>query len=248
MITILQTELLKLRRTIVPWMILGVILIPIIFNFIYIAVSGFLEDSSFNWNTSLSFVNFLLTVLIAPIFYAGIASYIFSREYREGTVEAHFTYPYTRTSFFIGKMFIIYLFILLSCMLIFSVNLIICLLFADVPPPPHFIKTEILNSLKISVTQCAIVCITILASIAFRNNVAGILTAVIGCTTSIVMLFAALGDWQLLNPYFFSLVVTDLTNYRQSSIYSGLASISVIGVLALISALYLYKNNDITNN
>ncbi len=248
MITILQTELLKLRRTIVQWMTLGVILIPIVFNFIYIMLSGFLGNSSFNWNTSLVFVNFLQTVLIAPIFYAGIASYIFSREYREGTVESHFTYPYTRTSFFIGKVFIIFLLILISCLLIFSVNLIICLLFADVSPPPLFIKVEIMNSMKISVTQCARVCITILISITFRNNVAGILTAVIGCTTSIAMLFSASGDWQLLNPYFFSLMVTDLTSYGQSNIYSGMASISIIGVLAFLSALYLYKNNDITNN
>ncbi|MBG9544947.1 hypothetical protein ABE29_19950 [Cytobacillus firmus] len=248
MITILQTELLKLRRTIVQWMILGVILIPIVFNLIYVMLSGLLEDSAFNWNTSLVFVNFLLTVIIAPIFYAGIASFIFSREYREGTAEAHFTYPHSRASFFTGKVFIIFLFILTSCLLIFSVNLIICLLFADIPPPPNFIKSEILGSLRIAFTQCGLVCITILASIAFRNIVAGILTAVIGCTTSIAMLFSSLGDWQLLNPYFFSLVVTDLTNYKLKSIFSGVASITVIGVLAIIYALHLYKNNDVANH
>lgn len=247
MITIMQTELLKLRRTIVQWMILGVILIPISFNFIYVMISGFLGDPSFNWNTSLIFMNFLQTVIIAPIFYAGIASFIFSREYREGTMEAHFTYPYTRTFFFIGKLLIIFLFILLSCLLILSVNLIIVFLFADAPPPPLFIKIEILNSLRISLTQFALVCITILASIAFRNIVAGILTAVIGCTTSIAMLFSPSGDWQLLNPYYFSLVVTDLSSYGQGSIYLGIVSISIIGALAIFSALYLYKNKDITN-
>ncbi|WP_338753025.1 ABC transporter permease [Bacillus sp. FJAT-52991] len=247
MITILQTELLKLRRTMVQWMGICVIIIPIVFNFIYVILSSIMGNTTFNWGTALIYANFLLTVLIAPIFYAGIASYIFSREYREGTAEAHFTYPYKRTSFFIGKMMIIFLFIILSCFIIFSVNLIICLFFADVPPPPLFIKTGILDSIKISATQCALVCITILASIAFRNIVAGILTAVIGCATAIAMLFSAVGDWQLLNPYFFSMVVTDIQNYEQGYIYLGMGAIIIVGVLAFLSALHLYKNNDITN-
>lgn len=56
-------------------------------------------------------------------------------------------------------------------------------------------------------SQFALICNSILVSITFKNIVAGILTAVIGCSTSIAMFFSALGDWQLLNPLF-SLCVT----------------------------------------
>lgn len=231
----------------VQWMSICVIIIPIVFNFIYAMLSSSMGNASFNWSTALIYANFLLTVLIAPIFYAGIASYIFSREYREGTAEAHFTYPYKRTSFFIGKMIIIFLFIILSCFIIFSANLIISLFFADSPPPTLFIKIGFLNSIKISVTQCVLVCITILASLVFRNIVAGILTAVIGCSTAIAMLFSAVGDWQLLNPYFFSMVVTDIQNYDYDYIYLGVGVIIIVGVIAFLSALHIYKNNDITN-
>lgn len=245
MITILQTELIKLRRTMIPWMIAGVIIIPIVFNFIYVMLSDNTGNTTFNWSTAFVFVNFLLTILIAPIFYGSIASYIFSREYREGTVEAHFTYPYRRTSLFIGKMILIFLFIIISCFIIFGTNLIICLLFADVPPPSLFLKNEVFNTINIAVTQCVLICITILASIAFRNMIAGILTAVIGCSTAIAMLFLSLGDWQLLNPYFFSVTLADISNYEPIYIYSGIGVMFAMGAFAFLCALYLYKNNDI---
>lgn len=231
----------------VQWMSVCVIIIPIVFNLIYVVLSNILGNSSFNWSTAFIYANFLLTVLIAPIFYGGIASYIFSREYREGIAEVHFTYPYKRTSFFIGKMIITFLFIILSCFVILSVNLIICFFFADDFPPTLFIKTAILNSIKISATQCVLVSITVLASISFRNIVAGILTAVIGCSTAIAMLFSPVGDWQLLNPYFFSMVVTDIQNYEYGYICLGLGGLILVGVFAFLSALHLYKNNDITN-
>jgi hypothetical protein len=45
-------------------------------------------------------------VLVAPPLFATFSGYLFAREYQDKTINMLFTYPYARSSFFIGKMLI----------------------------------------------------------------------------------------------------------------------------------------------
>ena len=110
MITFIQMEFLKLKRSkIFLLSLIGAILPPLL---MFIAVTTFDEVQSFD--ALFKNVNMYMSAMFAVLIFAIIISYLFGREYNEHTLKTMLTIPISREKFLISKyiMFLVWIVIL----------------------------------------------------------------------------------------------------------------------------------------
>lgn len=110
MLTIIQMEFLKLKRSnIFSLSVIGAI-IPAFLMFI--AVTAFGEEGTFE--AFFTNINMYMSALFAVLLFAIIISYLFGREYNEHTLKTMLTIPISKGKFLISKyiMFLIWIVIL----------------------------------------------------------------------------------------------------------------------------------------
>lgn len=110
MITFIQMEFLKLKRSkIFLLSLMGAILPPLL---MFIAVTAFDEGRSFE--ALFTNVNMYMSAMFAVLIFAIIISYLFGREYSEHTLKTMLTIPISRKKFLISKyiMFLVWIVIL----------------------------------------------------------------------------------------------------------------------------------------
>ena len=110
MLTFIQMEFLKLKRSnIFLLSIIGAILPPLL---MFIAVIGFGEGNTFD--ILFTNVNMYMSSLFAVLLFAIIISYLFGREYNEHTLKTMLTIPISRGKFLLTKyiMFLVWIMIL----------------------------------------------------------------------------------------------------------------------------------------
>lgn len=110
MLTFIQMEFLKLKRSkIFLLSLMGAILPPLL---MFIAVTSFDEGQSFE--ALFSNVNMYMSAMFAVLIFAIIISYLFGREYNEHTLKTMLTIPVSREKFLASKyvMFLVWIVIL----------------------------------------------------------------------------------------------------------------------------------------
>ena len=110
MLTFIQMEFLKLKRSnIFLLSIMGAILPPLL---MFIAVVAFGEGNTFDM--LFTNVNMYMSALFAVLLFAIIISYLFGREYNEHTLKTMLTIPISRGKFLLAKyiMFLVWFLIL----------------------------------------------------------------------------------------------------------------------------------------
>ena len=110
MLTFIEMEFLKLKRSkIFLLSLLGAILPPLL---MFIAVSSFDEGQTFE--VLFNNVNMYMSAMFAVLIFAIIISYLFGREYNEHTLKTMLTIPVSREKFLASKyiMFLVWIVIL----------------------------------------------------------------------------------------------------------------------------------------
>ena len=110
MLTFIEMEFLKLKRSkIFLLSLMGAILPPLL---MFIAVTSFEEGQSFE--ALFSNVNMYMSAMFAVLIFAIIISYLFGREYNEHTLKTMLTIPISRGKFLMSKyvMFLVWIVIL----------------------------------------------------------------------------------------------------------------------------------------
>ncbi len=110
MLTFIQMEFLKLKRSrIFLLSLMGAILPPLL---MFIAVTSFDEGHTFE--ALFTNVNMYMSALFAVLLFAIIISYLFGREYNEHTLKTMLTIPMSRGKFLLAKyvMFLVWILIL----------------------------------------------------------------------------------------------------------------------------------------
>ncbi|WP_406533883.1 ABC transporter permease [Methanobrevibacter sp.] len=110
MLTFLQMEFLKLKRSNIFLLSLGGAVLPPLLMFI--AVTAFEEGSTFDM--LFTNVNMYMSALFAVLLFAIIIAYLFGREYNEHTLKTMLTIPISRGKFLLAKyvMFLVWILIL----------------------------------------------------------------------------------------------------------------------------------------
>ena len=110
MLTFIEMEFLKLKRSkIFLLSLMGAILPPLL---MFIAVTSFDEGQTFE--ALFTNVNMYMSAMFAVLIFAIIISYLFGREYNEHTLKTMLTIPVSRGKFLISKyiMFLVWIVIL----------------------------------------------------------------------------------------------------------------------------------------
>ena len=110
MLTFIQMEFLKLKRSkIFLLSLMGAILPPLL---MFIAATSFNETQSFE--ALFANVNMYMSAMFAVLIFAIIISYLFGREYNEHTLKTMLTIPISREKFLVSKyiMFLVWIVIL----------------------------------------------------------------------------------------------------------------------------------------
>ena len=110
MLTFIQMEFLKLKRSkIFLLSLMGAILPPLL---MFIATTSFNETQSFE--ALFANVNMYMSAMFAVLIFAIIISYLFGREYNEHTLKTMLTIPISREKFLVSKyiMFLVWIVIL----------------------------------------------------------------------------------------------------------------------------------------
>ena len=110
MLTFIQMEFLKLKRSNIFLLSLGGAVLPPLLMFI--AVTAFEEGSTFDM--LFTNVNMYMSALFAVLLFAIIIAYLFGREYNEHTLKTMLTIPISRGKFLLAKyvMFLVWILIL----------------------------------------------------------------------------------------------------------------------------------------
>lgn len=110
MLTFIQMEFLKLKRSNIFLLSLGGAILPPLLMFI--AVTTFGEGNTFDM--LFTNVNMYMSALFAVLLFAIIISYLFGREYNEHTLKTMLTIPISRGKFLLAKyvMFLVWILII----------------------------------------------------------------------------------------------------------------------------------------
>lgn len=132
MLNILWTELLKLKRTNLLWLVIIGAITPALLNCL-------VEIEHLDWENFLQNNLIFYTLLTGSVMFALIGGYIVAREFIERTANQLFAYPYHRSLLMMGKFMVILLIILIMFLVNFFVVILSGMMIGEEP-----LSTEIL--------------------------------------------------------------------------------------------------------
>ncbi|WP_106766269.1 ABC transporter permease [Paenibacillus faecalis] len=243
--TILYTELLKCKRASILWVLAAVIVIPSLISFFIGFGSWYVLDSPPQWSGFLVYSQALINMLIGPPVFAMLASFLFAREYHEGTVNSIFLYPRHRALFFFGKLCILLLLIAAIIGVTFLISLGIGSIFTTTSLPFDLFTNKVLELLKIIGLQFLLVPIAILAGVLSRQVIAGIIVGIAGVTSSVILMIAATPfQYSVYNPYSFVTFIID-SPLEGPLMIRGFGTLLTLSILCTAISYYHYVSSDV---
>lgn len=243
--TILYTELLKCKRASILWVIAAVIAIPTLISLFIGFGSIFVLHSPPKWSGFLVYSQTIMNMLIGPPAFAMLGSFMFSREYLEGTVNSTFLYPRPRALFFFGKLGVLFFLIAAIIIAIFLISLGLGLIFTDAPLPGDLFIGNVWELLKIILLQFLLVPIAILMGVLSRQVIAGIIVGVVGIASSILLLIANTPmHISVLNPYSFVAIIIN-SSLEAPLMTRGYGTLLFIFILCTAISYRFYVSSDV---
>jgi len=235
------TELLKLKRTILPWIVaLGGILPACI---ALLMVSS--ENSKVTWEllavSSLNYMNMSALLLIAV--FIGL---IFAGEYNTNTISILFTYPVSRFRFYIGKLITILIVVIVIYLVLFISTLAFGIAGVKNFPSGEFLVKFFKFSLVVAVLNFVFVPVTVLAC----NLVKGVATSVVTgmCYVLVYMCFLGSDSGLYIPVCTPSMIISNSFVSNSINATDSRSIILIAGITFLISFLISavnYSNSDI---
>lgn len=242
MISIIYSEILKLKKSNTLFLILvGALVMPIFFD-IALLIQG-ARNFHFSYYAYRSEGNNVM--ILSTMIFALLAGKVFSREYSDQTCATLFCYPYKRTQIFIGKLLVIYIMMIISYFIQGIYTYGSYFVFSDL----GISIDEIIGNLKFTVVvllfQMALIPIPVL----FVNLKRSFVPASAYGIFASICIFTLTDSDKIINK-FNPLLSTRffVENYYRDGnfdFYSSVIGSSITFILFIILAIYQYKNAEI---
>jgi len=118
MVRILRAEAAKLRHSKLLWLTMLCVMFPTLVSTLMVLAS----NDAYSWQTWFHTNLQFQVMLMAPPLFSIFTGYIVAREYQDKTINTLFSYPYSRTSFYMSKMLIVAVMIVGTLIFTFAVN------------------------------------------------------------------------------------------------------------------------------
>ena len=122
--SITSTELKKLKDCKILWAIPTIFLLPNLLIFLVYAFHS--KFPIVVWKDYLLTPIMLINLLLGIGIFALLTGFIFSREYQEHMINNLFTYPISRSDFFVGKLIVMFLIIAVTLFSSFVLSISLC--------------------------------------------------------------------------------------------------------------------------
>lgn len=249
MFNIVYSEFLKLKKS---YLIIVTLIISIfipVFQCIgalsndYSGISDVLRNTLIkNYRANIEMICFQCLYII---FFALIASYIFSREFTDKTANILYTYPLSRTKIFIGKLLTLYMIIMFVYIVQFAATYLTLYIAWGEFPPKDFIVTDIKVNIYSALLQFVLVPIPILIGNITKNIILPVVYGILGAASNMFIMMA--GIYMQMSPlmlpalpiYYF---------YKGDPIDFVLTTASVVLTLVISMFLCIYHYNKIDIN
>lgn len=242
MLRTLQIEILKLKRSPMVWVsMLGVAVAPILNYLIFLSLkANNSSDISIERYFEQCYVFF--AVLIAPMMFGLIATYIFNREYQEGTLGNMLTIPTGRTELIISKMIILFGWIFFLILFNFGLSIFLNYMGVFIEFNKEIIINYLIGYLATGVLYFLLMPVTIFITLIFKSYIPSMGFSIFVTITSLVITntkFGELFPWSL--TY---LLATSFENFHYPVTYS-IASIVVTFIISFAACLVYFNRLDV---
>ncbi|MFL0198667.1 ABC transporter permease [Clostridium sp. WILCCON 0269] len=202
MLNIIYSEFLKLKKSyVIILTLITSILIPVFQCIIslsddYSSISDTLRANLIKtYRINIELICFELLYIV---FFALIASYIFSREFTDKTINTLYTYPISRTKIFIGKLYTIYILIVFVYFLEFVATYITLYISWGEFPSKNFITTDIKANVYSMLMQFLLIPIPILIGNITKNIIFPVVYGILAAASSTFLLL--MGIYMQMSP------------------------------------------------
>ncbi|WP_163581369.1 ABC transporter permease [Gracilibacillus saliphilus] len=237
MLSIIQTELLKLKRS---WIAL-LFIMGSLANAIFSIASP--NNNDLLWSDVLVKSSTYINLMIGAPLFALFAGFIIAQEYQQNTINQLFTYPRSRQQILIAKFIVIFLLIFATIFLSFLFTLLFGMFRVDQTLSFSLLGEFLVLNLVIVFLHFAITPIIVMLSILFKNYIVSIGIGIIAGFSCGLLATTPLGIYY---PWSGPVLVTydflELMNVDVSPVYLTLA---VCLVVPLSICFSLYKRADI---
>ena len=248
MFSVLYCEILKLKRS---WILLITVIPAIICSRSILNIYSDKDLYPFaGWDVLFS-ENQLFLCKVAPVFFAILVGFVFSREYKNHTISNIFTTPFSRIKTFLTKLItlllIITLTILISNILIFIFGRFV----VSGKPSAHTINVNGKAMLSFIFTHFALVSVIALIGIVAKNNIA---PSVFGLVAGMINMFLLLTRYKFYFPWSFPSIITGRIYveigylpdgyYGRNELYSTVI-FSVVVIIAFVSGMVYFLKSDV---
>lgn len=242
LIRTLHIEMIKLKRSPMVWVsVLGVAIAPILNYLIFLSLKAN-NSSAISIERYFDQCYVFFAVLIATMMFGLIATYIFNREYQEGTYGNMLTIPTGRTEVIISKMIILFGWIFFLILFNFGLSIFLNYMGLFI----KFSKEIIINYLKVylltGVLHFALMPVTIFITLIFKNYIPSIGFSVFVTISSLILTdtkFGELFPWSL--TY---LLATSQEEFYYPISYS-IASIVLTFIISLTACIVYFNKLDV---
>ncbi len=243
MINLLYTEFLKLKRSqMLLISMLGATTAPFVCFIAYLNMKSKKPGVPVLFNEVFSETNLYVVLLTGVTLYGVIATYLFNREYTENTLKNLLTIPVSRTSFFMSKLILLLIWILLLTVVAWGLTLI----FGLIGQFEGLSLTVLIKAFKEYIVGGIFLFLlttpTILVTLLFKNYVPSLVF-----TIAITMVNVLIGnsEYRVLYPWSAVLVIANKDFFPEYLPVYSYISIFTTSLLGFIVAIIHFKKEEI---
>ncbi|MGP4039114.1 ABC transporter permease [Gracilibacillus sp. D59] len=237
MLSIIQTELFKLKRS---WIAL-LFIIGSSANAVFSIATP--NSNDLMWSDVLVKSSTYINLLIGAPLFALFAGFIIAQEYQQNTINQLFTYPRSRQQILIGKFIVIFILIFATIFLSFLFTLLFGMFKVDQTLSFSVLGEYLVLNLLIVFLHFALTPIIVMLSIVFKNYVVSIAIGIIAGFSCGLLATTPLGSFY---PWSAPLLITyDLLELMNVDILPVYLTLAVCLIVPLYICFSLYKKSDI---
>lgn len=200
---ITNTEIKKIKNCKILWAIPTIALIPNLLVFLIYASNP--KFPIVVWENYFLLPVMLINLFLGIGFFALLTGFIFSREYQEHMINNLFTYPISRTNFFIGKLIVMFIIISVTLFSSFVLSILSGLILKHEPLTTALVLEYLKAYILMVIMHFALVPIVAQLSISKRNIIPPIILGICAMALNIIIMntpFNTIFPWAI--PTIFS--------------------------------------------
>lgn len=242
---VIIAEILKLKRTKILWLLPLIALFPVFLTFF-----GSLERD-ITWKDYYFFIWNTKNMVLGPVIFSLITGYVFSREYTDKTINALFTYPYSRSNYLFGKVVVVFLLLIISYCVTFFGTIITGMILIEDPASFQTILGIFVSLIQTAFIQLLLLMPIVLVTIIGKSFIPGVIVGVVAVVSQVLALNSEFLHYFpysaaiLLNYYTTELMIDSPEPAQLGYLLIAISSIGIYAALTFILSLIIYKKQDV---